>query len=207
MKRYGLLLLMFWVCLPVQAHPHSWISMKTKIVGSDGYITKLSMAWQMDPMTSAYALDGENVSPAKIKKNLDALAYEAVSNMYQQHYLTQMLVGNKSIDFVKTSKGHYRLDGAKLTLMFDLTLQHPIPLSSSDIRLQVYEPTYYVDMEWQKASDVSLSEQLAKQCKTTLVQPHPTAKQISYAASIPIDVTGDPDLGNLFAQTIKLDCH
>lgn len=47
--------------------------MKTYIQGRDGMITGFKMEWTFDPMTSAYMLDGEDMSPNYAQKTLRIL--------------------------------------------------------------------------------------------------------------------------------------
>ncbi|MFH0255922.1 DUF1007 family protein [Vibrio rumoiensis] len=206
MKKVALYVFSSFISLPVMAHPHSWIDMKTKIVGNEEGIHQLSMSWEMDPMTSSYALDGVDRSAKDFPQQLKALAEEAVINMYDMHYLTYLSDGKTSYAFAKTTQGHYTLDGMKLILSFDIKFKHPVPIVGHMLLLQSYDPTYYVDMVWKDVTDVSFSPELAQKCHVKLIHPHPTAQQISYAASIPADVNPSENLGKLFAQTSQIVC-
>lgn len=72
----------------LQAHPHSWIEMKTHIEGEDGMITGLSMEWSFDAMTSMYMLDGEDIAAESEEEIFEKLASSVIDNMMFEHYFT-----------------------------------------------------------------------------------------------------------------------
>ena len=61
-------------------------------------------------------------------------------------------------------------------------------------------------MSWNSKSDVSLSPDLEGQCSLKLVEPNPTPEQMSYAMSLSVDADPDNTLGQLFTQSIELNC-
>lgn len=76
--RIGLGLVTAFFACTVLAHPHSWVEMKTYIQGRDGMITGFKMEWTFDPMTSAYMLDGEDMSPTMRRRHC--------ASLYRRHY-------------------------------------------------------------------------------------------------------------------------
>ncbi len=96
--------------------------------------------------------------------------------------------------------------GPKATLSFELPLAHPKKVTENTLVLHVFEPTYYMDMTWDKASDITLSPALAETCSFKLIPAHPTPEEVSYAMSLPADADPDNTLGQLFTQTVKFHC-
>lgn len=72
----------------VQAHPHSWIDLKTYIQGKNGMITSLKMEWTFDAMTSAYMLDGKDMSAENEQSSLQEVSASVLENMLYEHYFT-----------------------------------------------------------------------------------------------------------------------
>ena len=70
------------------AHPHSWIEMKTEIEGDKNEITGFKMEWSFDAMTSAYMLDGYDLSPEKKAESFQEIADFVLNNMLVDHYFT-----------------------------------------------------------------------------------------------------------------------
>jgi ABC-type uncharacterized transport system substrate-binding protein len=53
-------------------------------------------------------------------------------------------------------------DGHQAVLTFVLPLAHPQPLAGQTYRFSTFDPTYYVDMRYDKDSDVRLPDALQK---------------------------------------------
>lgn len=190
----------------VSAHPHSWIELKTYIEGQDGVITGFKMEWSFDAMTSAYMLDGEGVTPENEQETFKRVAASVLQNMLYEHYFTYFYDGEEPIRYKVARNDQLVRDRAKLVLSFELPLSKPKPVTSDTLRLLIFDPSYFVDMSWQSSSDVVLSDDLARQCQLELQQPNPTAEQMSYAMSLPMDAEPDDTLGQLFTQTVKIHC-
>lgn len=189
-----------------QAHPHSWVEMKTYVEGKNGVITGFKMEWSFDAMTSAYMLDGEDVSPEKEPETLRKLAASVLENMKYEHYFTYFYDGDMPIRYKVAHSEKLTRDRAKLVLSFELPLSKPKPVTRESLRLLIFEPSYFVDMTWQSEGDIVLSPELDRQCQLELIEPNPTSEQMSYAMSLPADADPDNALGQLFTQTVKINC-
>lgn len=189
-----------------QAHPHSWIDIKTQILGNNGMITGFKMEWAFDAMTSAYMLDGEDTSPEKETDTFRKVAASLLENMLYEHYFTYFYHKDTPIKYGVAHSGKLTRDGAKLVLSFDLPLSKPQPISAKTLRLLIFDPSYYVDMGWRAASHVSLSATLSRHCQLNVIEPNPTPEQMSYALSLPEDADPDNALGQLFTQTLNIQC-
>ncbi|WP_117232682.1 DUF1007 family protein [Vibrio maerlii] len=188
------------------AHPHSWIDIKTEIEGENGLITGFDMEWSFDAMTSAYMLDGENITQENEEAVFQGLAASVIENMLYEHYFTYFYDGEEPIRYKVVEDAKFTRDRAKLVLSFHLPLSKPKPITRDSLRLLIFDPSYYVDMAWQSKTDVVLSTELAKQCGLKLIEPNPTPEQMSYAMSLPADADPDNTLGQLFTQSIDIHC-
>lgn len=72
-----------------QAHPHSFIDMKTTFINEKQMLVGMKMVWTMDEITSSDLLyDAENAkSDSEIWKKLAA---EVMANVLGQHYFTDI---------------------------------------------------------------------------------------------------------------------
>ncbi|MEC6813802.1 DUF1007 family protein [Photobacterium toruni] len=195
--------------LPItsQAHPHSWINMKTYIEGNSTQITGLKMVWTFDAMTTAYMLDGEDMSNANKQQTLKDIAQSVMENMKNSHYFTYFYDNDTPIKYRIPTGGELVKPRAKATLTFELPLSKPKPITKDSLKLLIFEPSYYVDMSWNNKSDIILSPELAKTCHFTLIEPNPTPEQVTFAMSIPADADPDNQLGQVFTQTVQLYCN
>ena len=180
--------------------------MKTQIQGSKNQITGFQMEWSFDAMTSAYMLDGYDLSPENKAQSFQELADFVLNNMLADHYFTFFYDGDEPVRYKIGKNPRLSQNRAKLTLTFDLPLSKPQPATGSSLRLLIFEPSYYVDMLWKQKSDISFSPELQDSCSIELKEPNPTTEQINYAMSLPMDADPDNALGQLFSQSIKLHC-
>lgn len=190
----------------VQAHPHSWIDLKTYIQGKNGMITSLKMEWTFDAMTSAYMLDGKDMSAEHEQSSLQEVSASVLENMLYEHYFTYFYDGETPIKYKVAQNGSLARNRAKLVLSFELPLSKPQPVTRDSLRLLIFEPSYYVDMAWKSSNDVVLSPELDRQCDLEVIEPNPTPEQMTYAMSLPADADPDNALGQLFTQTVKIHC-
>ena len=189
------------------SHPHSFMDIKTTIHGNASHIESLHMSWTLDPMTSAYWLDGENLSEGNKQEILDKLADEVMNNILSFHYYTYLYFDKQPVKFEIVRHGKLSQDRAQLTLSFEIPLAKPQPLSKTPLILRVFEPSYYTDLSWDKNNGVQLSESLQEHCQVSIVEPTPTTEQIAYAMALPPDADPDDELGQLFTQTATIKCN
>ncbi|MFT5808191.1 MAG: ABC-type uncharacterized transport system substrate-binding protein [Moritella dasanensis] len=189
------------------AHPHSWVDMKTEIQGDGDHITGFKMSWEFDAMTSAYMLDGEDLSVENKAQALQDLADSIMQNMTTNHYLTYFYEAGMPIKYALAEKGSLAQDKLKARLDFYLPLKEPLILSNKTLKLLIYDPSYYVDMSWPAKNAIQLSPKLARYCKLSVIDAKPTSEQMAYVMSLPVDSSRDDALGELFTQTAMINCQ
>jgi ABC-type uncharacterized transport system substrate-binding protein len=190
------------------AHPHSFISMQSQLVAKEGQLTAINMRWTMDEITSADLLyDAGSAKPGdEVWKRLAA---EVMANVLGQHYFTEFWHGKQKVKFENrpTAYGLSR-DGHKAVLTFTLPLATPQPLAGQTYQFSTFDPTYFVDMHYDKDAYVSLPADAPKGCKLNVHTPKPNEDLTTYALSL--DKADAPpedmDLGQQFAQQVTLTC-
>lgn len=197
--------ILFYSCT-AKAHPHSWVSVLTELEGDSQQLSGLRMYWTFDLITTSDALNGEDVSPENLQKTLDKLSVEMLGNIKKSGYFTRLESQGVRLHFKTPQKATMTLEDYKLTLEFFLELDTPLALPLKDVTLKIYEDTYYVDFLWLQHDDVQLSENFNADCKLNIVEPQTTSAQIAYASSLPKDAQGDTRLGELFTQTMTINC-
>lgn len=205
LRPFAIIVATCWA-LNIQAHPHSWVDLKTEIEGEQGKITGFKMSWTFDAITSAYLLDGEDLSAANKEATLQKIANSVMANMLPEHYFTYFYDGETPIKYALPGNARLSKNRTKLTLDFHLPLAKAQQFKGKTLKLLIFEPGYYVDMSWPKSEDIQLSADLAEHCTLKLVAPDPTAEQVTYAMSLPADADPDNALGQLFTQTALITC-
>jgi tRNA threonylcarbamoyladenosine biosynthesis protein TsaE len=188
------------------AHPHSWIDIKTEIVGKDNQILGFNMQWTFDAMTSSYMLDGHDLAPEEKEKSLQFIADSILENIFAQDYFTFFYNSNKTVLTDKAINAKLIQDKARLTLVFYLPLAEPQRAIDAAFKLHIFEPSYYVGMSWKQKSDISFSKDFITHCNIELNEPTPTVEQMDFAFSLPTDAKPNNSLGQLFNQTVKVNC-
>ncbi len=208
-RRLGLGVVIFisiFVSTRCIAHPHSWVDIETEIQGNNTQITGFKMQWTFDAMTSAYLLDGEDLSEENKESTFAQVADTIMHNMISGHYMTYFYEAEAPIKYALAKNWMLRQDKIKLTLTFELPLAKPKTLSEKPLKLLIYDPSYYVDMSWPTKSAIKLAPELAGLCQLELIDANPTSEQIAYVMSLPVDAARDDALGELFTQSLTITC-
>ncbi|WP_449489581.1 DUF1007 family protein [Yersinia pseudotuberculosis] len=192
-----------------QAHPHSFIDMKTTFISEKQMLVGMKMVWTMDEITSSDLLyDAENAkSDSEIWKKLAA---EVMANVLGQHYFTDIYRDGQPVKYKNLpTEYHLSRQGHQAVLSFVLPLAEPQPLVGKPFIISTYDPTYFVDMAYADQKALSLSAEMEKNCKLTLMTPNPDASLQAYALSLDkSDSPGDDmELGKQFAQQVTLQCQ
>ena len=201
--------LSFVLLLPsmLSAHPHAWVDTNTYIESNETHITSLHMTWAFDAETSEYMLQGEDVSPEHIEATFQKLANGVVGNMYNEHYFTYLYDGSTPVKYKSAIHPQMVKDKDKIVISFEIPLSTPIAFKGKDLRLYIYDQTYFVDMSWLNKGDVQVSEQLSSACTGEVVEPKVSDAQRAYTLALAADVTPDNTLGRYFSQQYKLNCQ
>lgn len=205
----ALLLMSALTSSSVQAHPHSFISLKTVPVVEQGQLTGLKMQWLMDELTSADLLydAGEAAPDSPVWKKLAA---EVMANVLGQHYFTEVWQQGHKVKFT-SNPPEYRLErvGHQALLSFVLPLARPQALQGATFKFSTFDPSFYVDMKYDHNTDVALPPALTTQCQISIVTPSPSEEMLQYAAALDKDDAPEEDmaLGQQFAQQVTLSCQ
>ena len=191
------------------AQPHSFISLQSEPVVKDGLLSAFKMRWTMDEITSSDLLyDAGNAKPgSEVWKKLAA---EVMANVLGQHYFSELWHNGQRVKFDNRPDGYgLERDGLQAVLTFTLPLATPQPIAGQTFTFSTFDPTYYVDMFYDKDSDFSLPAGLRAACKATVMTPKPNDKMLSYAQSLDKADAPPEDmaLGSYFAQKVTLTCQ
>lgn len=210
-KRFNLfkiILLLYGIIhsIAVQAHPHSFISLKTEFYVEQGLLTKLHFVWTMDELTSAYLML-ESEQDDKVILN------DLMNNISENHLFSEFWQKSspkdKPIILIPLEQGaDLNLDNPKAVISFWSKLKQPIVLTNQKLELMTYENTFYVDMYYESSHNIKIN---APNCKINLENPTPDDFVQSYAKSLDQEDTpieeDDFILGKLFAQKVVIACE
>lgn len=191
------------------AHPHVWVTMHSEVVyAPDGKVTGIRQHWAFDDMFSAFATQGlESKEKGKFtREELAPLAKVNVDSLKEYDYFTYAKVDGKKVA-LGDPLPDYWLDYKDSVLTLNFTLPLKAPASAKLLKIDVYDPTIFVDFEFAKDKPVKL-DGAPPGCKLDVVLP----REMTYAeakslSEIPAD---QPNLtmawGEKFANTILVNC-
>ena len=206
LARIGLIALAsLFAISPAGAHPHVWVKVTSELIYvPDGSITGIRQHWLFDDMFSAFAVQGLQ-SKEKGKYTRDELAPIAKVNLESikdYDYFTYATVDGK-----KTPLGDplpdYSFDYKDEMLTLNFTLPFKQPLKAKNLKIEVYDPTYFIDFELAKEAPVSLVG-APPQCKLAVELP----RELTYAQGKAL--SNNPEAatnwGAFFANKIMVTC-
>jgi ABC-type uncharacterized transport system substrate-binding protein len=159
------------VAVPAWAHPHVWVTMRTELVyAPDGKITGIRHAWSFDDMFSTFATQGlESKEKGKFtREELAPLAKVNVESLKEFDYFTYATADGKKAELAEPAPGYW-LDYANEVLTLNFTLPFKKPVSVKELKVEIYDPTIFVDFSFAKEKPAQLVG--APKCKLDVVLP------------------------------------
>jgi len=208
LKRLVLLAAMLAAASAAQAHPHVWVTMRTALVYDEaGNITGVRHAWAFDDMFSAFATQGlESKEKGKFtREELAPLAKVNVESLKEYEYFTYVTADGQKVALNDPAPGYW-LDFKDSVLTLNFTLPLKTPLKAKELKVEVYDPSIFVDFEWAKKDPVAMVG--GKGCKADVMVPREmTAQEARKLAEIPADAPNvDMAWGAMFANKILVHC-
>jgi ABC-type uncharacterized transport system substrate-binding protein len=191
--------------LPAGAHPHVWVKAKSELVyGPDGSITGIRQHWSFDDMFSAFAVQGLDAKEKTTytREELAPLAKTNVESLKEFGYFTFVTADGKKAALDEPLP-EYWLDykDAVLTLNFTLPLKKPV--KAKDLKVEIYDPTYFVSFELVKETPVVLVGAPA-QCRLATELP----RELTFAEGKRLSENPEAgaNWGAFFANKILVTC-
>ncbi len=159
------------IAAPAQAHPHVWVTMRTELVyAPDGTITGIRHAWSFDDMFSTFATQGlESKEKGKFtREELAPLAKVNVESLKEFDYFTYATADGKKAELAEPAPDYW-LDYADEVLTLNFTLPFKTPLKAKELKVEIYDPTIFVDFAFAKDKAAQLVG--APKCKLDVVLP------------------------------------
>ncbi len=194
---------------PALAHPHVWVTMHTELVyDKDGNIVGINQNWAFDDMFSAFATQGleSKVKGQFTRDELSSLAKVNVESLKEYDYFTYVTAdGQKHRSPIR--RPDYWLDYTNQILTLHFTLPFKTPVKAKLLKIEIYDPTIFVDFEWAKEKPAHVVN-FPHGCKLDVVLP----REMTYAegkalSQIPADQANTTMAwGAHFANKILVNC-
>ncbi|MGH6727621.1 MAG: DUF1007 family protein [Pseudolabrys sp.] len=191
---------------PADAHPHVWVTMHTELIyAPDGSITGIRHHWAFDDMFSAFATQGlaSKVKGQFTREELAPLAKVNVESLKEYQYFTYVTADGKKAELTDPAPGYW-LDYKDTVLTLNFTLPFKTPVKAKYMRIEIYDPTIFVDFEFAKTSPVHI-ENFPHGCKADVALPH----EMTYAEGKRLSneaLAASFNWGAQFANKILVNC-
>ncbi|MFY1027632.1 zinc transporter binding subunit ZevA [Actinobacillus seminis] len=211
MKKLFKLISLIWFFYVTQAvaHPHAFITMKSKPLVKDQQLTGFTLELLLDEMSSSSILyDLKNSNNDKVARQ--KLVDEVIENIINEHYFSYAYdKQGKKIKFKRQPQNYgMKENGMQVLYYFDFLLAKPQPLKDNRVELLTYDKTYYVSMMYDQTNGETVDfSALPQNCQGTVIEPNYDEKIQEYAASLDRSQRNvDSSLGIIFAQKVNIDC-
>src|SRR5262249_25146912 len=142
------------------------------------------------------------------RQELAPLAQVNVDSLKEFDYFTFATADGKKVPFVEPVDYYLNHDPKQTVLTLHFTLPFKDPVIAKDLRIDVYDQTWFVDFGFVKKTSVTLVGAPAA-CKLSVVRPAQMDSTMMLRLNqLPADAQVDPSmfLGNQFANKIGVKC-
>ena len=196
------------------AHPHVWIDSKSDVIFDDaGRIVAIGHEWTMDEAYTSMAIDGLDADKdgSYSDEELAPLTRENLDSLKDFGYFTSLKAGGVELAFAAPVESGQRVVGGRAKLHFRLPLAEPLDPRTPDIVLKVYDPEYFIAIDFADQSAIAALGSKPPQCSVTLEaasSDQATSDTRSMLATKGVDWQPDPneDFGSLFARPVSVRC-
>jgi len=192
---------------PARAHPHVWVTMKSELLyAPDGTITGVRHAWSFDDMFSAFATQGLDAKEKGkfTREELAPLAKVNIESLKEYDYFTYAFADGVKAPMIDPLPDAW-LEFTDQVLTLHFTVPFKTPVKAKELKIEIYDPTIFVDFSFDKKSPVQLVG--APQCKLDVALPREmTFAEGKKLSEIPADQPNTFMTGSEFANKILVHC-
>lgn len=200
---------------PAMAHPHVWIEMRSDVVfDAKGLITGMNLMWTFDDAYAEMAVDGLDANGDGVysPQELEPLTKENLQSLKDYDYFTVMRFNGEKQLFGPIVESGQIWSNNKLQLHFQLPLKTPVDPVKGEFAAKVYDPEFYIAIDYVKDEPVSVTGNMPKNCQL-VVKPVPTDAEVEATRTMLATKGKDwkpettEDFGEVFAQPVTIECQ
>lgn len=144
---------------PAEAHPHVWVTAKSRIVFENDAASAIAQTWTFDEFYTAMAIQGldTNNDGQYSRQELDELAKINMEGLKEFGFFTQAKIGDGTIAFLPPTDAYLDYANGVLALHFTLPLQQRVPRTTPGFQVATFDPSYFIAFELAKDQAVTLT--------------------------------------------------
>ena len=199
---------------PAMAHPHVWVEMRSDVVFNEqGQVTALNLMWTFDDSYAQVALDGLDTNGDGVysPSELDPLTKENIASLKDYDFFTVLRYKGQKQALGEVKEFGQIWSNDKLQLHLQVPLKVPVDPTKGEFVAKVYDPDFFIAMDYAKDDPVTAIGPMPKSCKV-VVKPVPTDAEVEQTRAM-LSTKGpdwkpenDEDFGALFAQPVVVQC-
>jgi ABC-type uncharacterized transport system substrate-binding protein len=192
---------------PAAAHPHVWIDASAVLVIDAAHeVEAVRIVWRFDEFFSAFAVEELNADGDDEVTDADkeALAQQYIESLVEWHYMTELLVDDSYGIFGEAEAYAADIEDGIITLRFTLPLTKPVDARAHDVALRMYDPTYYIAVEFVGGDAVAVEGPDA--CSIAIDRATPSLDSLSLGETTFTNTDQATGIGIMFAATARLRC-
>ncbi len=189
------------------AHPHVWIDLETKpVFNADGNVTGLEVAWIFDPFYTVFAIEEQRTEDGVDQEGLNRMVATNLQRLRPYDFFTDIRANGAKVKLGPVETFNAGLLDDKLWMHFVVTFETPVDPRGESLSYAVYDPTFYIEIAYADRAKANLDAASIPGCQAELEEANPTAETITLAQSLDAAATGPDNLGELFAQRVRIEC-
>jgi ABC-type uncharacterized transport system substrate-binding protein len=163
------------LCLPVQAHPHVWVTVETTVLYEGGTFTGLRQKWTFDEFYTAMAIEGldANKDGKYDREELSELAKVNIASLKDFSYFTFPLLAGEPMKLLEPRDYWLEHKDGNLSLHFTLPFAAPVLPKAKGLTFSTYDPSFFIAFDLAKMENpVRLDQGSPKGCALQIVIPN-----------------------------------
>jgi ABC-type uncharacterized transport system substrate-binding protein len=188
------------------AHPHAWIDLRTRVIMNEGRVAALELDWLFDDFYTAFVAEEFVKQDRPPSEFLPEVANTYLNNLAEYGYFTDVRLDGERLPLGEPTGAESGLRDKRLWLRFEVPLVEPVDPNSGRLTVAVYDPTYYIEIVYLEGEFVAFSGPGADACFGRVIPPNPSFEAIALASALDRTQSGGDGLGELFAETVVVEC-
>lgn len=148
--KYTFTIIIPFFSLPLLSHPHVFIDNRISVIFDDTGLAGFKHEWTFDEMFSStiiqeFDLDADGqFDENEIKEVIKG----AFSNLKEHNYFSYITINGNQFKIKGFEDFHAEIDSGSMIYWFFLPCEVPATTSNQEVKIAVYDPTYFVQVLW-----------------------------------------------------------
>ena len=147
--------------VPAQAHPHVWVDAVAAMGIRDGALREIRMRWTFDDFFSLVLFEDFDVNDSKTfePNEIDKMRDGAFTGLGEVGFFTDLRIDGVRVDWSGARDFGVEMgEDGRASYLFTLDLPEAVDPTARKVSVTLYDPDYYVDVQFAETGGVSFPE-------------------------------------------------